>query len=81
MANRAGQEGDLDFLGRSMVISPQGDVLATLGDQPNEVLAHELEKQAVTRARSLFPFLRDRRPETYDLIDLPHAAFSERQPS
>lgn len=80
MANRAGQEGALDFLGRSMVIGPQGEVLATLGQESNELLMHDVDKPAVTRARTLFPFLRDRRPETYDLIDLPHAAFGENQP-
>ncbi len=67
MANRAGVEEPLTFLGRSMVIDPQGRVVAHLEEDPHEVLTVEVTKQAVTKARTLFPFLRDRRPETYDL--------------
>ncbi len=69
MANRAGVEEPLTFLGRSMVIDPQGRVVARLEEDPNEVLTVEVTKKAVTEARTLFPFLRDRRPETYDLSE------------
>ena len=68
MANRAGSEPPLEFLGRSMVIDPQGRIAGSLEDQPNDVCTVEISKEAVTRARMLFPFLRDRRPETYGLL-------------
>jgi N-carbamoylputrescine amidase len=68
MANRAGAEPPLTFLGSSMVIDPTGNVVKTLDDEPDQVLTVELNKRAVTRARTLFPFLRDRRPETYRRI-------------
>ena len=67
-ANRAGSEPPLDFLGRSMVIDPQGRIVGSLEDQPNDVCTVEIRKEAVTKARMLFPFLRDRRPETYGLL-------------
>jgi len=71
MANRAGSEDPLTFLGRSMMIDPMGEVVARLGDESNRVCVAELKKERVTRARAMFPFLRDRRPETYDLLNLP----------
>lgn len=68
MANRAGTEDPLTFVGRSMIIDPQSNVIKTLDAEPNQVCVAEITKQEVTKARTLFPFLRDRRPETYDLI-------------
>ncbi len=40
---------------------------ARLDDEPVRLLLGELDKAAVTKARILYPFLRDRRPETYTL--------------
>ena len=71
MANRAGVEQPLTFLGRSMVVDPMGQVIAALGDEANAATAAGLEKAVVTKARALFPFLRDRRPETYNLVSKP----------
>jgi N-carbamoylputrescine amidase len=69
-ANRAGIEEPLQFLGRSMLIDPVGEVIARADDQPNEVRVAELRKETIIKARTLFPFLRDRRPETYGLLNL-----------
>jgi len=65
VANRAGREEPLEFLGRSMVIDPKGQIVDTLDGKPNKVCTVEVTKETVTQARILFPFLRDRRPETY----------------
>lgn len=65
VANRAGREDPLTFLGRSMLINPLGEVVHALGGEPQQVLVGEIDKRTVTRARVFFPFLRDRRPETY----------------
>ncbi len=75
MANRAGREDPLDFIGRSMIIDPQGQLVDSLDESPGKVLTREISKEAVTKARTLFPFLRDRRPETYGGIDQPHGSF------
>lgn len=74
MANRAGQESPLDFQGKSMVIDPLSRIVGALDEKPNQVLTCGLAKETVTKARTLYPFLRDRRPETYKDIcrtDLP----------
>lgn len=65
VANRCGNEEPLAFMGQSMVLDPQGNVLDKLDEAPEQVLTCELNKKTVTKARTLFPFLRDRRPETY----------------
>ena len=74
MANRAGEESPLDFQGKSMVIDPLSRIVGVLDEKPNQVLTCGLTKETVTKARMLYPFLRDRRPETYQDIcrtDLP----------
>jgi N-carbamoylputrescine amidase len=68
MANRAGVEEPLTFLGQSMVLGPTGQVIARLDEQVDRVCVAEISKEAVTKARTLFPFLRDRRPETYNAL-------------
>lgn len=74
LANRTGSEPPLEFMGQSMVIDPQGQIVDSLDSRPNEICTVELSKEAVTKARVLFPFLRDRRPETYKLVaDAPGA--------
>lgn len=71
VANRGGSEPPLDFLGRSMIVNPLGEVVATLDDKPNQICTAEIEKPVITKARTLYPFLRDRRPETYDIVAYP----------
>ena len=71
LANRAGIEEPLTFLGRSMVIDPKGQTVDTLGAEPNELCTADIAKEAVTEARAFFPFLRDRRPETYGMLGCP----------
>lgn len=68
VANRAGIEEPLHFLGKSMLIDPRGQIVASLEDQCNEVCIAEIDHDSVDSARLLFPFLRDRRPETYSLV-------------
>jgi N-carbamoylputrescine amidase len=68
VANRAGKEDPLEFLGRSMLVDPQGRIVNALDAESNQVSVVEVSKEEVTQARILFPFLRDRRPETYDIV-------------
>jgi len=71
MANRTGTEAPLSFLGKSMVIDPLGRVVESLNDQPDRTLTVALDRAKVTNARMMFPFLRDRRPETYASVTAP----------
>ncbi len=68
MANRVGREDPLHFIGQSMVISPEGKILAQLGAESTAASTVEIDKASVTRGRTRFPFLRDRRPDTYGLV-------------
>jgi len=70
MANRAGSEPPLEFLGRSMIIDPLSRISGACDDNPSQVCTVEIAKETVTKARVLFPFLRDRRPETYERVSV-----------
>lgn len=63
-ANCCGVQGKLDFFGMSLIIAPQGEVLAEGGDRDGEVLA-ELDFQALRDYRTRIPAWHDRRPEVY----------------
>lgn len=68
VANRVGVEeseaGALRFWGRSFVCDPKGRVIADAGDAPG-VLVTRCERRLVERQRRDWPFLRDRRIDTY----------------
>ena len=67
-ANRVGREdstaGSLQFWGRSFVCDPQGRLLAEAGDGP-EVLVATCSRRRIEDLRRDWPFLRDRRIDTY----------------
>lgn len=79
-ANRCGIEDPLTFLGESMIIDPTGNVVDQLDEGVDRVLVASIEKSAVTRARMLYPFLRDRRPETYTRVAARFTASAKEQP-
>jgi predicted amidohydrolase len=62
--NRAGSGSDGVFGGQSAVVDPWGQVLIDGGQDAGVYLA-TIDLDEVIRARSLFPFLGDRRPELY----------------
>lgn len=58
------------FWGGSFVADPLGAILVEAGADEDVVLA-ELSGRTLEEARTLFKFLRDRRPDTYgDLMQL-----------
>ena len=57
--NRSGQEGEYTFFGHSMLLGPDGSVLAQADEAENVVVLD------ADRARINGPLLRDRRPELY----------------
>jgi predicted amidohydrolase len=65
--NRAGRDGDLEFGGDSLVIAPDGEVIAQASGPDEPVLA-ELDLEQVWQARHAWPYYRDRRPEIYGEI-------------
>ena len=58
--NRVGDGGGLHYSGDSLIVDPQGNILAK-GHADEVVLLAEISATRVTETRERFPFLRDRR--------------------
>lgn len=66
--NRTGVEEVLTFYGGSFVADPWGRVLVEAGEDDEGAFVADCDLALVRRARELFQFYRDRRPETYRSI-------------
>ena len=67
--NKVGREGETEFFGRSVVMSPfGGPPLAVAQGDGDELLVVTLDLADVRAARTRRPFMRDRRPEHYRRI-------------
>ncbi|MBD8880898.1 MULTISPECIES: carbon-nitrogen hydrolase [Rhodanobacter] len=74
--NRTGHEADpsgtgagIQFWGTSFVAGPQGEFLARSGTDQRELLLVEIDMQRSEHVRRIWPFLRDRRIDSYgDLL-------------
>jgi N-carbamoylputrescine amidase len=66
--NRVGEEAGLKFWGGSFVSNPFGKVLYQASHDDEEVIALEIDLDQSDYYRSHWPFLRDRRIETYQPI-------------
>jgi N-carbamoylputrescine amidase len=64
-ANRVGREGDIEFYGQSFVADPFGAVLARASSSQEEILLVECDLSQVEKTRRDWPFLRDRRVDSY----------------
>lgn len=63
--NRVGTDTDLAFGGRSLIVSPEGDVVAMGGDAEEELVVGTVDPDRVENFRSRLPALRQRRPDAY----------------
>jgi len=66
--NRTGNEGPMKFWGGSFVANPHGKVLYQASHLKEEVHVQELDLSQTDFYRTHWPFLRDRRIDTYDPI-------------
>jgi predicted amidohydrolase len=66
--NKAGVDGDRENVGRSLVISPRGDILKTGSGDKEEVVALEIDLEEAKEGRRRIPYWRDRRPDTYGML-------------
>jgi N-carbamoylputrescine amidase len=66
--NRAGQEGELKFWGGSFISNPFGRVLYQASHTDEDVYVEELDLGKSDYYRSHWPFLRDRRIDSYQPI-------------
>ncbi|RXK82472.1 carbon-nitrogen hydrolase [Chlorobaculum sp. 24CR] len=67
-ANRAGTEGELEFWGNSFVSDPFGQVVAEAAHNGEEILYADCDFSKIGFYRSHWPFMRDRRIDSYDEI-------------
>jgi predicted amidohydrolase len=70
-ANAAGQTGDTVFGGHSMIVDPWGKIIIEGSDEPN-LLTVDIELDRVDEVREAIPVFEDRRPETYETLNLPY---------
>ncbi len=65
--NRTGPEGNLRFIGHSMLVDPRGAILAELDDREG-ILVSSIDLDLLTAARRRAPRFTGRRPELYGAI-------------
>lgn len=66
--NRTGQEGSMNFWGGSFVSDPMGDLLFQAPHHEEMVHVQELDLSRIDEIRVHWPFLRDRRIDSYEPI-------------
>ncbi len=69
--NRVGTEGEIKFWGHSHVANPFGKLIATAGDD-EEILYVDVDFSEIEKYRRTWPFLRDRRIDTYEKMTSRH---------
>ena len=68
VVNRVGSEGKLNFWGQSFVSDPFGRVIACASPDSEEVLVVDCDLNKIEETRQNWPFLRDRRIDSYTPI-------------
>lgn len=63
--NRSGEEGNLHYIGQSMLVNPRGHVVASLDHEREGVLVSTIDLDEVIAARRRALHWTDRRPELY----------------
>ena len=66
--NRAGVEGNLHYIGQSMVVHPLGNILGHLDTDQEQMLVTTVDLDQIAAARKRSEHWVDRRPELYGLI-------------
>ena len=65
-ANRVGQEGQRNHLGRSMVVDPTGAIVCEAGGDQEQLLVAKIDIERVRGDRKKIPWSRDRRIDLYE---------------
>ena len=68
LCNRTGKEGTSQFIGRSLVTAPHGQIIASTESQEETVVTAELSYEDIIQARSLHTVFQDRRPDMYSRL-------------
>jgi N-carbamoylputrescine amidase len=70
-SNRVGSEGPWNigkFYGTSYFVDPRGSFLATGSEERDELVVAEMNLDMIEEVRRIWPFYRDRRPDSYDSL-------------
>lgn len=67
VCNRVGKEVT-EFLGRSVIAGPDGQILSQSTGEEEEILYATLYREKILEERAFFPIFADRRPELYQAI-------------
>lgn len=73
-ANRTGVEDHIEFWGQSFICNPNGTIIARGDESSQEVLVADCDLANIDVVRTHWPFLRDRRVETYAEIQRRYVA-------
>ncbi|WML34412.1 nitrilase-related carbon-nitrogen hydrolase [Clostridium sp. OS1-26] len=68
MCNRVGDEEGRYYFGTSSFINPWGQVIAQANNKSDQVLVNDIDYNLCRQIRQLWPMLRDRRVETYEMM-------------
>ncbi len=66
--NRVGREKLTTFWGSSFIMNPIGSILCKASPDQDEALVQEIDLAAINHYRTRWPFLRDRRIDTYQPV-------------
>jgi N-carbamoylputrescine amidase len=69
LVNRCGTEDKMKFVGGSFVTGPSGDMISHAGFDKDELLIVDCDFSMIDKMRHERPFLRDRRPELYGILN------------
>lgn len=66
--NHAGPDNDRPYFGLSSAVNPRGEIFAQAADETDKLLIVDCDLDQIDTARQIYPFFRDRRPETYGTL-------------
>lgn len=69
--NRFGDEDGLVMPGQTMVCNPRGHIVSKLEEEAEGILYAGIDLSSIGEFRANSPYLRDRRPDLYDLVLAP----------
>jgi len=67
-ANRVGREAEIEFWGNSFVADPGGQIISRASGLREEVVMADCGRREIEAQRREWPFLRDRRVDTYSAL-------------
>lgn len=67
LSNSSGKAGETQYGGSSLILSPWGEVLASIDDEKENIITANLDMDVISDIRNSINVFSDRRPEIYNL--------------